>query len=100
MNPRLVGTRGEPDARERARPVRRAGRGDGSSQRRHRAPARPYTHAWLNGFGKLRRCTERCRPVVDFYLFLAAAIVVLRRLLQQARRRYRWPGRPTTRRLK
>ena len=58
------------------------------------------THAWMNGYGKLRRCTERCRPVVDFYLFLAAALVVLRQLIQRARLRYRWPGRPTTRRLK
>jgi transposase len=58
------------------------------------------THAWMNGYGKLRRCTERSRQVVDFYLFLAAAIVVVRRLIQQARLRYRWTGRPTTRRLK
>lgn len=58
------------------------------------------THAWMNGFGKLRRCTERCRQVVDFYLFLTAAIVVVRQLIQRARLRYRWPGRPTTRRLK
>ncbi|MBA2278798.1 MAG: IS5/IS1182 family transposase, partial [Chloroflexia bacterium] len=33
-------------------------------------------------------------------LFLAAAFVVVRRLIQRARDRYRWPGRPTTRRLK
>ena len=58
------------------------------------------TQAWMNGFGKLRRCTEKSGPVVDFYLFLAAAIVVTRRLIQRARLRYRGPGRPTTRRLK
>ena len=58
------------------------------------------THAWMNGYGKLRRCTERCRQVVDFYLFLAAALVVVRQLIQRARLRYRWPTRPTTRRLK
>jgi transposase len=58
------------------------------------------THAWMNGYGKLRRCTERCRQVVDFYLFLAAALVVVRQLIQRARFRYRWPTRPTTRRLK
>lgn len=58
------------------------------------------THAWMNGYGKLRRCTERCRRVVDFYLFLAAALVVVRQLIQRARRRYRWATRPTTRRLK
>jgi hypothetical protein len=58
------------------------------------------THAWMNGFGKLRRCTEKRQAVVDFYLFLAAALVVLRRLIQEARTRYCWPGRPTARRLK
>ena len=58
------------------------------------------THQWMNGYGKLRRCTEKLRPIVDFYLFLAAALVVLRQLIHRARLRYRWPSRPTTRRLK
>jgi hypothetical protein len=58
------------------------------------------THSWMNGYGKLRRCTEKLQPVVDFYLFLAAALVVIRQLIQRARRRYRWPSRPTTRRLR
>jgi transposase len=57
------------------------------------------TQAWMNGFGKLRRCTERTGVVVDFYLFLAAAFVVARCLIRQARTRYRWDNRPTTRRL-
>ena len=57
-------------------------------------------HAWMNGYGKLRRCTEKLRPVVDLYLFLAAALVVLRQLIQRARLRYRWDSRPTSRRLK
>ena len=57
------------------------------------------THSWMNGFGKLRRCTERTGIVVDFYLFLAAAFVTTRRLINEARTRYRWPTRPTTRRL-
>lgn len=58
------------------------------------------THGWMNGYGKLRRCTEKLQPVVDFYLFLAAALVVLRQLIQRARLRYRWATRPTSRRLK
>jgi hypothetical protein len=58
------------------------------------------SHGWMNGYGKLRRCTEKLRPVVDFYLFLAAALVVLRQLIQRARTRYRWDTRPTSRRLK
>lgn len=57
------------------------------------------TQAWMNDYGKLRRCTERTATVVDFYLFLAAALVVTRCLIQRARTRYRWPNRPTTRRL-
>lgn len=58
------------------------------------------TQSWMNGYGKLRRCTENARRVVEFYLFLAAAFVVTRCLIQRARSRYRWLGRPTTRRLK
>lgn len=58
------------------------------------------THSWMNGYGKLRRCTERAAPVVDFYLFLAAAFVITRCLIQRARPRYRWDNQPTTRRLK
>jgi transposase len=57
-------------------------------------------HAWMNGYGKLRRCTERDARIVDFYLYLAATFVVVRRLIQQARTRYRWDTRPTTKRLK
>jgi len=58
------------------------------------------THSWMNDYGKLRRCTEKRRSVVDFYLFLAAALIVIRQLIQRARTRYRWPSRPTARRLK
>lgn len=58
------------------------------------------TNSWTNGYGKLRRSTDRNALVVDFYLYLAAAFVVVRRLIQQARTRYRWPTRPTTKRLK
>lgn len=58
------------------------------------------THAWLNGFGRLRRCPERRASVVSFYLFLAAAFVVVRMLIERARSLFRWPARPTTRRLR
>ena len=43
--------------------------------------------------------TDRC-TTVEFYLHLTAALTVLRRLINEARTRYRWPTRPTTRRLK
>jgi transposase len=57
-------------------------------------------HAWMNNFGKLRRCTDRDGAVVDFYLYLAAALVVVRQLIQRARTLYRWDTRPNTRRLR
>jgi hypothetical protein len=58
------------------------------------------THSWMNGYGKLRRCTERNGAVVEFYLHLAATLVTLRMLIRRSTSRYRWDGRPTTRRLK
>lgn len=58
------------------------------------------THSWMNGYGKLRRCTDKDGDVVDFYLYLAATFVTVRQLIQRARKRYRWETRPTTRRLK
>jgi hypothetical protein len=62
-------------------------------KRRHRAPGRPYLHSWMNGYGKLRRCTEKAGEVVDFYLHLATALVTLRMLIRRATKRYRWDGR-------
>jgi hypothetical protein len=58
------------------------------------------THSWMNGYGKLRRCTDRDAKIVDFFLYLAATFVTVRALIREARTRYRWPTRPTTRRLK
>ncbi len=46
----------------------------------------------------LRRCTEKPRAVMDFYLFLAATFVVARELIHCTRSR--WPTRPTTCRLR
>jgi hypothetical protein len=53
----------------------------------------------MNGFGKLRRMTDRDAAIVGFYLYLAATFVTVRALIQRARR-YRWDTRPTTKRLK
>jgi len=49
--------------------------------------------------GSLR---NRVRPQHDYesFFIIAAAIVTTRCLIREARRRYRWDGRPTTRRLK
>ena len=58
------------------------------------------THSWMNGYGKLRRMTDRNAKIVVFYLYLAAAFVTVRAIIQRARNRYRWDTRPTTKRLK
>jgi hypothetical protein len=58
------------------------------------------THSWMNGYGKLRRFTDKRKVIVEFYLYLVAALTVIRRLINQARSLYRWPTRPTTRRLR
>jgi hypothetical protein len=58
------------------------------------------THSWMNGYGKLRRFTDKRKVIVEFYLYLAAALTVVRRLINRARTLYRWPARPTTRRLR
>ena len=57
------------------------------------------THSWMNGYGKLRRMTDRNAKIVEFYLYLAAALVVIRQIIQRARNRYRWDTRPATKRL-
>jgi hypothetical protein len=54
----------------------------------------------MNGYGKLRRCTDKDGDIVDLYLYLAATFVTIRQLIQRARKRYRWDTRPTVRRLK
>jgi hypothetical protein len=55
------------------------------------------THAWGNQYGKLRWCTERRRLVVEFWLALANAAIVLGRLVRRAWVSYRWQGRPRRR---
>jgi len=54
----------------------------------------------MNGYGKLHRCTQRNARVVDFCLYLAAALLTIRQLIQRARTRYRWDTRPITKLLK
>ena len=42
----------------------------------HRWPVE-RTHSWMNGYGKLRRFTDK-RKVIEFYLRIAAALTVIR----------------------
>jgi hypothetical protein len=54
------------------------------------------TNAWHNrGFKKLAICTEKRVRVIDAFLALAGAIIIVRRLLNEAWTRYRWDGQPT-----
>jgi hypothetical protein len=46
------------------------------------------THSRMNDYDKLRRCTDKDGDIIDFYLYLAAALVTIRQLIQQARKRY------------
>ena len=52
------------------------------------------TNAWHNSFKKLACCTERRGVVIRFYLALVNTIIIVRRLLRNAWRRYRWDTRP------
>jgi hypothetical protein len=58
------------------------------------------SHAWMNGFGTLRRCTEKRSHTVDFCLRLSAAIVTRRMITRRATPHYRRDDRPITKRLK
>lgn len=58
------------------------------------------TNSWMNNFGRLRRCTERCRAAVDFFLALASVIITVRCLIRRAWTHYRWDTRPRTPRIR
>ena len=70
-------------------------------------PAPPYrvgqrwvverTNSWHNAFKKLVWCTERKATVAAFYVALANAVIIVRRLIREAWTRYRWDGRPARR---
>lgn len=52
------------------------------------------TNSWHNrGFKKLSVCTERCIRVVEAFIALANAVIILRRLIKQAWTSYRWDTR-------
>ncbi|WP_336114953.1 IS5 family transposase [Streptomyces sp. PTD9-10] len=58
------------------------------------------TNSWMNNFGKLRRCTERRRTAVEFFLALAAIIITVRCLIRRAWTLYRWNTRPRSPRIR
>lgn len=54
----------------------------------------------MNNFGKLRRCTERRRKAVEFFLALAATVITVRCLIRRAWTLYRWNTRPRNPRIR
>ena len=52
------------------------------------------TNAWHNAFKKLAWCTERRGVVIRFYVALANPIIIVRRLVREAWKRYRRDARP------
>jgi len=55
------------------------------------------THAWHNALRKLQICTERRVKVIDFWIALANAIIMIRRLVRTAWTTHRWDNRPNRR---
>ena len=56
------------------------------------------TNSWHNrGFKKLHVCTERRDRVIEAFIALANAIIIVRRLLRTAWTSHRWDDRPTRR---
>ena len=56
------------------------------------------TNSWHNrGFKKLHVCTERRTRVIDAFIALANAVIIVRRLLAEAWLTHRWDTRPARR---
>jgi IS5 family transposase len=56
------------------------------------------TSAWHNAHKKLVWCTERVGRVIDFSrVALSDVVIIVRRLIREGWRRYRWDGRPSRR---
>jgi IS5 family transposase len=55
------------------------------------------TNAWHNAHKKLVWCTERRGRVVDFWVAFSEVVIIVRRLIREGWRRYRWEGRPSRR---
>ncbi len=51
------------------------------------------TNSWHNAHKKLAWCTERRGRVVDFWVALSNAVIIVGRLVREAWTRYRWEGR-------
>jgi transposase len=55
------------------------------------------TSSWHNAHKKLVWCTERVGRVMDFWVAFSEVVIIVRRLIREGWRRYRWEGRPSRR---
>ncbi len=55
------------------------------------------TSAWHNAHKKLMWCTERVGRVIDFWVAFSEVVIIVRRLVREGWRHYRWEGRPSRR---
>ena len=55
------------------------------------------TGSWHNAHKKLLWCTERVGRVVDFWMAFSEVVIIVRRLIREGWKRYRWEGRPSRR---
>ena len=52
------------------------------------------TSSWHNAHKKLVWCTERRGRVIDFWVAFSEVVIIVRRLIREGWKRYRWEGRP------
>ena len=52
------------------------------------------TSSWHNAHKKLVWCTERRGRVIDFWVAFSEVVIIVRRLIRESWKRYRWEGRP------
>jgi hypothetical protein len=55
------------------------------------------TNSWHNAHKKLVWCTERRGPLIDFWVAFSDVVIIVRRLIREGWRRYRWESRPPRR---
>jgi IS5 family transposase len=55
------------------------------------------TSSWHNAHKKLVWCTERAGRVIDFWVAFSDVVIIVRRLIREGWRRYRWEGQPSRR---
>ena len=55
------------------------------------------TNSWHNAHKKLAWCSERIGRVIDFWVAFSEVVIIVRRLIREGWRRYRWEDRPSRR---